>query len=259
MQRVARATQDVVMKYLRWQPSVNAFIIGDIENFGYESEFIDVWADVHQEATRAVLLRYHDSVILSAWADYDEHAVARHLMDLRQMSTLMGKLEVVEPLTKQVYFAKTRRQQLAELDPRAFQPVARSEFEAQRATAMDAKGIRRLRLSIPEFDVTLGSFDDTRHALVTGTGRVYYARERDRMVSCVATSAENSLSVVVIGVGTHPGFRGRGYASACLSRVCEELLDEQKKVCLFYDNPEAGRMYRRMGFKDIGRWMVCSR
>ena len=43
-------------------------------------------------------------------------------------------------------------------------------------------------------------------------------------------------------------------AGACVQKICEELLSEGKGLCLFYDNPKAGSVYRKLGFKEIGQW-----
>jgi hypothetical protein len=34
------------------------------------------------------------------------------------------------------------------------------------------------------------------------------------------------------------------------------VLDEGKTLCLFYNTPEEGRIYKRLGFKDIGMWTM---
>jgi len=34
------------------------------------------------------------------------------------------------------------------------------------------------------------------------------------------------------------------------------VLQEGKVLCLFYDNPEAGKIYKRLGYVDIGKWAV---
>lgn len=41
-----------------------------------------------------------------------------------------------------------------------------------------------------------------------------------------------------------------------MTKLCHELLAEGKMLCLFYDNPEAGSIYKRLGFEDIGKWMM---
>lgn len=38
--------------------------------------------------------------------------------------------------------------------------------------------------------------------------------------------------------------------------LCKELLNEGKELCLFYDNLDAGSIYKRIGFEDIGFWMM---
>ena len=101
------------------------------------------------------------------------------------------------------------------------------------------------------------STDAIRQRLESGLGRGYLIREGDEIVSTVSTSAETSVSAMIGGVMTHPNFRGRGYASFCLSVLCDELNREGKIACLTYDNPAAGSIYKRIGFKDIGRWMIC--
>ena len=79
------------------------------------------------------------------------------------------------------------------------------------------------------------------------------------MVCNVQTAAENSKSAMVVAVATHKDYRKRGFMAQCLSKLCRDLLNENKTLCLFYDNPEAGSVYHKLGFKTIGKWkmIVC--
>lgn len=61
---------------------------------------------------------------------------------------------------------------------------------------------------------------------------------------------------MIVGVATHPAHRRKGLATQLLIRLCEDLLSEGKTPCLFYDNPEAGSIYRRLGFTDVGTWVM---
>ena len=70
------------------------------------------------------------------------------------------------------------------------------------------------------------------------------------------STAENKNTAMIIGVGTHPEYRNQGLATKCLIKLCEELLKEGIKPCLFYDNEEAGKLYRKLGFKRIDEWTV---
>lgn len=76
------------------------------------------------------------------------------------------------------------------------------------------------------------------------------------MVSMASTTAENTFSAMVVGVATLESYKKKGYATACMVKLCDQLLSEGKELCLFYDNPEAGAIYKRIGFEDIGFWMM---
>ncbi|WP_234780015.1 hypothetical protein [Clostridioides difficile] len=42
-------------------------------------------------------------------------------------------------------------------------------------------------------------------------------------------------------------------------KLCSELLRENKIPCLFYDNEEAGKIYKKLGFENIGKWGIYSK
>lgn len=76
-----------------------------------------------------------------------------------------------------------------------------------------------------------------------------------RLVTIASTSAENSESAMVVGVATAETCRGRGYASAVVSALCRDCFGRGKKyLCLFYDNPVAGKIYNRAGFQELGEY-----
>ncbi len=89
-----------------------------------------------------------------------------------------------------------------------------------------------------------------------GVARCYYIEEDGEMVSTASTSAENKASAMIVAVGTNKRAKRKGYATRCMSKLCFDLLEEGKELCLFYENPEAGSIYKRIGFTDIGYWMM---
>lgn len=63
------------------------------------------------------------------------------------------------------------------------------------------------------------------------------------------------MSAMIVGVATAREYRGKGYASAVVQTLCRNCFDRGKKyLCLFYDNPAAGRIYHRIGFKALGEY-----
>lgn len=79
---------------------------------------------------------------------------------------------------------------------------------------------------------------------------------KPRILSCALLNVEGSDAALIGGVYTLPFARGRGLASCCTSALCEELLRDNKLPVLFYENQIAGRVYRSLGFEEIGRWAV---
>lgn len=87
--------------------------------------------------------------------------------------------------------------------------------------------------------------------LQSGRGRGVCIRQEGRLVSVVQSEFEEKNSALIVGVGTAADFQGRGLASECLKTICHQLGVEGKDLYLQYDNPDAGRIYERLGFKPI--------
>lgn len=94
--------------------------------------------------------------------------------------------------------------------------------------------------------------------LKSGRGRgVYIADHEGTLVSVAQSEFEDENHAVIVGVATDPAYRNRGLANRCLSVLCKQLLDEGKSLYLQYDNPEAGRIYEKMGFRFYDRVVHC--
>lgn len=72
----------------------------------------------------------------------------------------------------------------------------------------------------------------------------------------VKSILENRIYVMIIGVGIYFKYRVKGFVIKCLIKLCLELLRENKIFCLFYDNEEVGKIYKKLGFENIGKWGI---
>ncbi len=79
---------------------------------------------------------------------------------------------------------------------------------------------------------------------------------RHRIVSCALLNMESSEAGLIGGVYTLPSARGKGYASACTEALSADLQKDGKLPCLFYENPAAGRIYRKLGFEETAFWSL---
>lgn len=87
--------------------------------------------------------------------------------------------------------------------------------------------------------------------LRSGRGRGLCIRQEGRIISVVQSEFEEKTSAIIVGVGTAKDAQGRGLATKCLKVLCSQLLNEGKELYLQYDNMDAGRIYEKLGFKQI--------
>ena len=136
------------------------------------------------------------------------------------------------------------------------------DIDLRRLTPDDAETVVDLMMRVDEFNDTYKdrafSIEKLRRNLACGT-LACGAFKDGALVSVAQATAGNSQSAMLVGVATLPGERGKGYASAVVSAVCCASFDEGKKyLCLFYSNPQAGRIYNRIGFQPIGEYALFS-
>lgn len=250
----------IVMPYLNRESSLNLFIIGDIENFGLDSEFQKVWGEFADNgALKAVMLKYHESFIFySDRGDYDREGFVRLALATGQCKALSGKKELMEAFADQIGPCKVREMFFAELT-RLEAEAQDSSVTVKQAEIADLPQVLDLRGSIEEFSHMALNLGALEKGLENKSARIYFAEQDSKMVASAATTAENSKSAMVVGVCTHPDYREQGLASACTKKLCEDVLEEGKYLCLFYDNPRAGKIYKRLGFHDIGKWKMLVR
>lgn len=84
-------------------------------------------------------------------------------------------------------------------------------------------------------------------------GRGYVIYHDGRIISAVQSEFESRKSAVIVGVATSKDFQKKGLAGFLLELICKELAEEGKNLYLQFDNPDAGRIYYRFGFKDVDR------
>lgn len=89
-----------------------------------------------------------------------------------------------------------------------------------------------------------------------GISRTYYIERNNEPVSSVSTVAETAGAAMIVGVCTKKEYEHQGFATSCLIKTISALTAEHKQPCLFYDNPAAGRIYERLGFIPIEKWMM---
>ncbi|SDE92148.1 hypothetical protein SAMN04488126_1305 [Bhargavaea beijingensis] len=259
IRQLLEADRQETMAFVGVQPAENLFIIGDIEAYGFDDPIQALWGDFGKDGVmRGVLLKFTDNYIVWAPGDFDAAGFAGIINADPSFRFLSG----IEPIVREVEPYLDRKPDnprvlhYAKCDTAAGLPAIPQEIMVRKAVPDDASALIDQMYAIPEFADGEYSVCHKRRTLKEGTARAWLIEEKERIISSASSTAENTMSAMIVGVGTIPGYQQQGLASYCMSALCRELLEEGKMLCLFYDNPAAGRIYKRIGFRDIGKWCM---
>ncbi len=253
MQKVPGTQWKALLPFLSREREFNMFIIGDIENTTPDAQHMEVFVDGDIQDPKGVLLRYYKFFVLSSSESMEYSQAAKIIRDFEGAMIISGavrSIDMISPFLLDIteeedlmYFASLREPSLLETD-----------LPIRRASMKDARKLLNLLSTIEEFHAT--EEESFMTTLEDGSTRRYIVEDGDKIICTAASTAESSDMAMIIGVATHKDYRNRGLASAVVSKLCSDLLSEGKTPCLFYDNPNAGKIYNRLGFKVIGKWKM---
>ncbi|EUJ25393.1 GNAT family acetyltransferase [Listeria floridensis FSL S10-1187] len=258
IKKLTASNETELDELLKKEALLNLFILGDIENFGYDNEIIDIWGDYDADGRlRACLLRFERNFLPYSLTDEFDAAGFAEIIQTHENYAISGIPRATVPLEAYIpslsekchksYFIKCENASMIN---------ANREVIIRSAKQEDVAEIVELRQHIKEFGNRIENEELITTQLDQGSKRIYYIEQDGKIVSVAESTAENSFSAMIVGVATLEEYRGRGFASTIMKRLCCDLLAEGKTPCLFYDNPIAGKIYHKIGFTDVGDYML---
>lgn len=251
--------RNIVLEYLYEEASINLFMIGDIEAFGFDKDFQELWGQFDSKnELEGVLLRFNENYI--PYFKNDEFDIADFkamILNAKEEKMISGKESVVDKFRDTLPNGKARVTYFCELIDN--KKLSTENENIKIADINDSERIYDFIECIEEFNAAGNSIERISHKIETKTGRIYYIEnDKGEIISVSQTTAENSKSAMVVAVATKQEYRGLGYVTRGLSKLCSDVLNEGKTLCLFYDNPKAGTVYHKLGFHMIDNWMMIT-
>lgn len=254
-----------IFEYISSEPEMNQFFYGDIESFGLGGDPVGVYAfGPSKNKWECLLLKYCGSYIIysrGGVGSFDPSEAAAFLGD-NKPECISGKLESVkllEPYFPAFSFEPTSLCRLTRADCRS----TRSLMPGDTLRVLGSDDVDELTELLGQIDEFSKSCHDSEKLKkdkllnLSHGGIIWGAFSGGKLVSTAAITAPSSVSAMVVSVATNPEYRGRGLATAVVSALCEDCFSRGKKfLCLFYDNPAAARIYKRIGFKDVGGYAM---
>lgn len=255
------AEKQDVLEYLYQDPNFNIFPIGDIETFGLECEFQRVYAEFDDKSNYlSIFLRYREHAIYyshniyfnESYVEIFENDPFQYISAKTENLNLMYKY-LPKCVNKSMFFLNANQLETnLEYDKTIIKEVKTKE---------DCVKLYDLLVQIEDFGIKDKSRNDFVESKLKSLemGVTLYIEEDNKIVSTVATTAETTKNAMVVAVATDKMYRNKGYASMLMMFLMNLYFTKKhKELCLFYDNPKAGKIYKRLGFRDIGTWNMCS-
>jgi predicted GNAT family acetyltransferase len=249
-----------VLTYLYQESAYNIFPIGDIEAFGFNQDFQRVYAEFDADGNyQSILLRYKVHAIYYA---HETRFNVNYLEIFKDdpFNYISGKaslMALIKPYLKAfeesvMYFCEATYAKKVEPNPSIIKVTDKNELE----TLYD---MFKTVEEFPYYKTKKEAFvKDKLDSLKMGT--IYAYQLDDGFVSSAMTTATTTKNSMIVSVATHKDFRKKGYASRVMEILMDEYINQfNKSLCLFYDNPDAGKIYHRLGFKTLGMWHMYKR
>jgi uncharacterized protein len=255
---ISNREKDIALTFLKKDPDTNLFFIGDIEQFGLDNDFVQVWLDDFVTPHTA-LLRYRNNMIITSDDLSFEPKEILGFIDRYHIACFSAGeacfLKMQPVFGPQAYIKDCDMAKLTHIH--AF----KSNPKVHLATKQDARKIVTSLTKIDEFETFRSINIDTEtvfyeQKIETSVCYFFVIEENGEIVANANTSAMSSVSAMIGGVFCLPDYRNHGYATAVVGQLCAFLLNKGITPILFFENPKAASIYHRLGFKDFGKWYM---
>ena len=263
IRRLDEGDREAVRRLLLGTPQLNLYLLGNLDAYGFAPELSEFLGDVVDGVVDRVvdgrLRGVVNCYMRAGWTIYGEagadwaglaHVVDEVALPNPRLQDNPGGVPSLLPYLRRYAVPRVSEEELMELDAGALSP--RPELPGvvvRRATGAD---LGRLVDFYAEAEEMTRAPEAVERPL--RDRRVWLAEIDGAVVATALTNAESVGYAMIGGVFTPPAYRGRGYAGAVVGALCGELQAEGICPLLYWHNPAAGAVYRRLGFRRIGTW-----
>lgn len=256
IKRAGKEDYKRVVEFLNHEGSMNTTLLANIEKYGFEKDFQDIWLCTYNfEEPLAVIMRHFNILYIYNQGSFFAVEEIASFVIFTGPEIIMGKLDVLSDLSiylKDMFVEPSVH--MCFVDNSKLVSCSR----VIKARIEDCKQMAQLVFSIPEFGRFYNSSKEIergiRRRIEMGMSRYFIIKRDNVIISQAYTTIESSKYATIGGVITREEYRKQGLASLVVSKICEDILKDNKIPNLFYSNAEAGRIYVKLGFKIAGNY-----
>lgn len=267
-QLVSKKEHDQVLAFLEEAPEINAHLMTLLLRYGFDSLIFPVWIRQWGGELVGVFCIINDSAIVyeATQAHYT------HVLDFlrwRNLKALTGPGELVVWLSQQLPHRKCDITHVSRLDNslaieaieaiEAFEATVPNKTELCARPPMALQPFTRymlkdkIALQNDVFQLQIDPFHEGIHQMFEKGMLKGYAFYVDKLlVACGEWLDEHPEYGMIAGIATRPEYRRQGMAQRISIQLSLDILKAGKTPLLRYSNEDAGRLYHKLGYYDIG-------
>ena len=258
IRKLANKDLPAVYEYISGEPEINLFIQGDLQLYGLQGESVSLYA-IGEEWDSILLKYYSDFILYSKNPTFNTKAMGALLARQEKILAISAKESLLTQMQDQYPKQKIQGTFLCRCNKASFIPTAETTLAMRKLTPKDGPVIVKFYQQIEEFAQPYLTHTKEKlseiKANLEQAGVGFGLFEGDKLIATAYTTATTTSGTMIVGVATLPGYRNRGYASALVSKLCSYCFASGLEfLCLFFDNPKAGTIYKRLGFEVVDRW-----
>lgn len=247
-------------EYVSYEEIINLFIIGYVENYGFNNKFQSVWLQLEDNDITSVILKRHSKLTIYSYKnDFDIDELICHIEGLK-VSIIDGKKSVIDRFLERYDSLKYKKERsfctLKEARNIEFGDI--SKYKIKRASSKDIESIYIFLGSLGR-SMGLKSIEEKKLELEDGKIRVYFIEEKGKIITTVSTGIETSFLAELVDLGFCDNKKGVKLSKYLVYILSKELIDEGKRPCVFYDGMDYKEIYDCVGYKKESDWITLSR
>ena len=254
IRRLEEQDRSGLLELLHRTPHMNLYLLGNVEANGFDADFCEFFGDVSEGRVRGVVNRYMTGWTIFGAEDADWNGLGEVVdhspVTAERLQDNPGGVSTFLPYLTRYVAGSLTEDQVMELPPGSLrQSKAPAGFVVRKAGIDDLKMLIDLFADAADMARTPAAVERPLR-----DRRVWLAERDGIAVAAALTNAETQTLAMIGGVYTRPEWRGMGLSQAICGALCAELIGVGRQPVLYWHNPAAGHVYRKLGFRAIGTW-----
>ncbi len=260
IRKLEEKDREEVLEFLYREPEMNLYLIGDIQNFGFDEEEHELYAEFRDGNIFAVAGRNRSQITYYA-ASEDFNPEWIDVFNNIGFLFLSAKEQLIQSIKP--YYPKMKEDKMDYMKSTTFKAddsIDYSEIQILK-TKEEASEVYDMLSTVEElYTVYKKPKEEFVQYLFDNSGdngTTVFIKKDDRVAASASAVFETKKSAMIVAVATHKDYRKQGYGKKVLHYLMDLYVNKKgKTLCLYYDDPRAEKLYRQLGFVDIDRWSM---